>query len=346
MSLHHQPLLAALMLLPVVGACARGNAEPPPPVAPLERVVQVRTVTLEPQQILDRATLPGDLLPVRRATLAAEVGGAVDSVPVQVGQWVKRGQLLATIDERALGQQVAEAEAWLRQAQLQYERAENLFERRAITKAQLLDAVTHRDVAESRLASARLQLDKARVRAPWAGAIASRWVETGDFVTPGKPLVELVDSARLKVRAPARSSDVQFLAVGREVEITVDAYPGEVFRARIERLGAELDPASRTLDLEAEIANPGARLRPGMLARVSVVRRQLTDALLIPQASVVELGATKGVYLVEQGRVVRRTVTLGPVVGEQVVVQGLVPGTRVIVEGHHLVSEGQKVEEI
>jgi membrane fusion protein, multidrug efflux system len=339
-------LLAALPLPFLAVACARGNAEPPPPASALDRVTQVRTVTLEPRQVTDRTMLPGDLLPVRRASLAAEVGGAVGSVAVENGQAVARGQLLATIDERAFGQQVAEAEAWLRQADLQHQRAENLFERRAITKAQLLDAVTHRDVAEARLATARLQLEKARVRAPWAGSIAARLVESGDFVTPGKPLFELVDSSRLKVRAPARSSDVQYLAVGREVEVTVDAFPGEVFRARIERLGAELDPSSRTLDLEAEIANPGGRLRPGLLARVSVARRQLADALLVPQSAVVELGAAKGVYVVEQERAVRRTVTLGPVVGEEVVVHGLAPGSRVIVEGHHVVSEGQKVEEI
>ena len=79
----------------------------------------------------------------------------------ELGQLVAKGQTLATIDERALAQQVAEAEAWIRQAKLQYERAQNLFERKAVTKAQLLDAVTNRDVAEARLASARAELDEA-----------------------------------------------------------------------------------------------------------------------------------------------------------------------------------------
>lgn len=335
------PLLAAAAL----SGCGRGAAEPTPAV-PAERIAQVRSIELAPRDVVDRASLPADLLPRHRATLAAEVGGAVESVRAEIGQAVAAGQLLATIDERALSQAVAEAEALVRQAGLQYERAQNLFDRKAVTKAQLLDAVTNRDVAEARLATARLALDKARVRAPWSGKIAARHVEAGSFVSPGAPLYELVDVARIKVRAPAPAADVPLLEVGREIEVTVDGFAGEVFRARIERLGAELDPRTRTLAVEAEIANPEGRLKPGLIARVLIPRRQLEGALLVPLASLVDLAGSKAVWLVEGERAARRTVTLGPVIGEEVVVEGLAAGARVIVEGQHAVGEGQKVEEV
>jgi RND family efflux transporter MFP subunit len=340
-------LLAVIAVLAgglLTTGCGQGEAktEAPPP----ERVAQVRTIVLEPRRVVDRASLPADLVPMRRATLAAEVGGRVEAVRADLGQAVADGALLATIDERSLAQQAAEAEAWLRQAQLKNERAEALFARRAITQAQLLDAVTSRDVAEARLANARLQLDKARVRAPWAGRVAARHVEVGDFVAPGTPLFELVDSSRLKVRALARSADVRYLEVGREVEVRVDAYTGEVFRARVERLGAELDPASRTLTVEAEIRNPNGQLRPGMLARLEVPRQELDGALVVPLQAVIDLEGGKAVYVVEDERAQRRTVELGAVVGEEVVVEGLAAGARVIVEGHHVVGPGQKVEEV
>ncbi|MCB1009087.1 MAG: efflux RND transporter periplasmic adaptor subunit, partial [Acidobacteria bacterium] len=301
---------------------------------------------LEPRAVVDRSSLPADLLPLHRATLAAEVGGVVETVGAQLGESVATGHVLATIDERALAQSVAEADALLRQAKLQYQRAQNLFDRKAVTQANLLDAVTNRDVAEARVASARLQLEKARVRAPWGGRIAERYVEPGAFVSPGTPLFVLVDATRIKVRAPAPATDVPFFKVGSEVEIRVDAYPGESFRARIERLGAELDPRTRTLAVEAEIANPGDRLKPGMLARLEVARRELPNALLVPLSAIVDLGGTKAVWAVEDHRAVRREVVLGPVIGEQVVVEGLAGGARVIVEGQHAVGEGQKVEEV
>ena len=254
--------------------------------------------------------------------------------------------MLATIDERALAQQVAEAEAWLRQAKLQFERAQNLFERKAVTKAQLLDAVTNRDVAEARLASAKLALDKARVAAPWAGRIAARHVEIGSFVAPGTPLFELVDASRVKVRAEARSADVRFLAVGREVEVSFDAFPGEKFPAKIERLGAELDPQSRTLAVEAELPNADGRLKPGMLARLDIPRQTVEGALVVPMSALVDLGGTKAVWTVADGRAVRREVTTGVVVGEEIVVLGLPAGTHVIVEGQQAVGENQPVEEV
>jgi membrane fusion protein (multidrug efflux system) len=344
-------LLAAAALLPAavwLAGCGDTSSKPAnaAPQPATERVTQVKVLTLEPRMVVDRASLPADLLPLHRATLAAEVGGAVESVGAELGQAVGKGAVLATIDERSLAQAVAENEAWVRQADLQFERAQNLFERKAITKAQLLDAVTNRDVAQARLASAKLALEKSHVRAPWSGRIAERHVEVGAYVVPGAPLFELVDASRLKVRAPARAADVPFLAVGREVSITVDAFPGEVFTARVDRLGAELDPQSRTLAVEAEIANPDGRLRPGMLARLEVPRRELADALVVPLAALVDLGGRKAVYVVEDGRASRRDVTLGPTVGEEVVIEGLAPGTRVIVEGHHVVGEGQRVEEV
>ncbi len=316
------------------------------PAAPAERVAQVRTITLTPRTVVDRTSLPAGLEPLHRAVLAAEIGGAVEAVRAELGQAVARGQLLATIDERALAQQVAEAEAWLRQANLQFERAQNLFERKAVTKAQLLDAVTNRDVAVARIASAKLALDKARVAAPWAGRIAVRHVEVGSFVAPGTPLFELVDASRVKVRAEARSADVRFLAVGREVEVSFDAFPGEKFPAKIERLGAELDPQSRTLAVEAELANADGRLKPGMLARLDIPRQTVEGALVVPMSALVDLGGTKAVWTVTDGRALRREVTTGVVVGEEIVVIGLPAGTHVIVEGQQAVGENQPVEEV
>jgi len=336
-------------LLLVTAAALAGGCKPaakPAASEPDEHVAQVRTVELAPHDVVDRASLTADLAPLHRATLAAEVGGAVESIGAQLGQSVARGAVLATIDERSLAQALAEAEAYQRQADLQYERAQNLFDRKAVTKAQLLDAVTNRDVAGARVASARLQLEKSRVEAPWGGRIAARHVEVGSFVVPGTPLFELVDASRVKVRALARSSDVPYLAVGRAVEVTVDSFPGERFAATIARLGAELDAGSRTLEVEAELPNADGRLRPGMLARLEVPRREIRDALVVPLAALVDLGGAKAVWLVENQRATRRQIELGPILGEEAVVIGLNPGDRVIVEGQHLVGEGQPVEEV
>jgi membrane fusion protein, multidrug efflux system len=342
-------LLALALAIPALLAGCGGEEAPPDEAAapPQEKKVNVRTVRPEPRRVVDVASLPADLLPLRRAVLAAEASGVVESLPVQEGQRVAAGKLIAAIDSRSLVQAVAEQEAVFREAEAQHERALALFEKRAITKQQLLDAVTHRDVSQARLASAKLQLGKSRVHAPWAGQISSKSVEVGDYVNPGQPLVELVDARRLKVRSPAPSSDVPFVKVGAPVTIRVDAYPGETFTGRIVRVGAELDELARTLDIEAEIDNPGGKLKPGMPARLEIARRTLEDAVTVPLEAVLDLGTEKAVYVVEEGRARRRTVALGPVVGDQVVVErGVAAGERVIVQGMQQVADGQPVEEL
>jgi RND family efflux transporter MFP subunit len=192
----------------------------------------------------------------------------------------------------------------------------------------------------------RLDLDKSRIRAPWAGEVAATRVEVGDYVTPGQPVIDLVDASTLKVRAPAPAADVPYLEVGAEVAIRVDAFPGEVFAGRLVRLGAELDPRARSLDVEAEIANRDGRLKPGMSARLEVPRRTLTDAVLVPLESLVDLGEARAVFVVEDGVARRRVVELGPVVGERVVVlSGVAAGEPVVVEGEQRIADGQEVEE-
>jgi len=349
------PLLALLLLATACGtgegASNRTTAEAsevPAPEArePAAKAALVRTATPAVEDVVDLADLPADLLPLRRAVLAAEVPGTVEAIEVEEGDAVKEGREIARVDTRALEQAVAEAEAYFRQADAQHTRAQNLFERRSITKKELLDAITNKDVAEVRLASARLDLEKSKIEAPWSGRVSEKHVEVGDYVLPGQPVVELVEVSRLKVRAPAPASDVPYLEVGAPAVVRVDAFPGETFRGRVVRLAAELDPGARTLDVEVEIPNPNGRLKPGMLARVEIPRRTLEDALLVPLEAVVDLGDRQVVYVVEDDVARRRDIALGPVMGERVVVEeGLAASDRVIVEGTQNVAEGQAVRE-
>lgn len=338
--------LALLIGLPLAAACGGASEGEVAPAAEEERTAVVRTVMPSLETVVDRAELSADLLPERRAVLAAEVAGVVDVMRVEVGQRIGAGQLVAAVDTRALAQALAEAEAYHRQATAQHQRATSLYEKRSITQQQLLDAVTAKDVADSRLASVRLDLDKSRIRAPWGGEVAARRVEVGDYVTPGQPVIELVDATTLKVRAPAPAVDVPFLEIGAPVSIRVDAYPGEVFTGRLVRFGAELDPRARSLDVEAEIANRDGRLKPGMSARLEVPRRTIENAVLVPLEALVDLGEQRAVFVVADGVARRRVVELGPVVGERVVVlSGVAAGEPVVVDGEQRIADGQAVRE-
>jgi membrane fusion protein (multidrug efflux system) len=340
-------LVALLVLAGLLSGCGSdGEATAQTEVATQERTATVRTVLVEAEKVSDMVVFSADLLPLRRATLAAEVPGTVDELRVELGERVRQGQVLARIDTRALRQQAAEAEALFTQAQDRFERAEKLFAKRSITKEKQIDAIASRDVAEARLASVRLSLEKSEVKAPWTGHVAAKLVEIGDYAAPGQPLIELVAMDKLKVQAPASAADVPYLRVGVPVVVKVDVYPGEAFAGEVVRLGAELDPGTRTLDIEAEIENPELKLRPGLFGRMELQRRELSDALLVPLAAVVDFENEKVVYVVEGDRAERRAVKLGPVVGARVVVEeGVERGDRLVVAGQQQVADGQRVVE-
>lgn len=339
-------VLLLILVLPLAGCGGEGESEAAetPAEETAERSVLVSVIELQPQLAVDRLSLPADLEAERRAVLAAEIAGTVESASVDDGDAVSRGRVLATVDTRSLRQQLAEAEALDRQARLQLERANNLFERRSITKKDMLDAATNADVAQARLAAVRLDLEKSQVRAPWSGRIAEKLVEVGDYVVPGQGMFELVDVSRLTVRSPVPATDVPFVAEGEPVTIRVSSLPGEEFSARVTRLAAELDQGARTMDLEAELSNPDGRLKPGMLARIEIARRSLPAALLVPLDAVVDLESSRVVYVVADGRAERRTIQLGPMIGDRVVVEeGLGAGDLVIVGGQSQVAPGQAV---
>jgi membrane fusion protein (multidrug efflux system) len=340
--------MLALLPLSVLIACGGGSEadSSEPEVVPAERVAHVRSLEVQPEEVTDLAILSADLLPLRRATLAAEVPGRVEQLTVDVGDRVGKGQILVRIDTRALRQQIAEAEALHVQAVDRFERAERLYEKRSITKEQHIDAVAGRDVAEARLKSAQLALAKSEVKAPWSGSVAAKRVEVGDYASPGLPLVELVAVNRLKVRAAASAADVPYLSIGEPVTVRVDVFPGEEWQGKVVRLGAELDSDTRTLVVEAEIDNSEGRLRPGLFGRLEVPRRVLPEAMLVPLASVVDYESEKILYVVSDGIAQRRSVVLGPTVGQRVVITtGLEPGDHVVVGGQQQVADGQKVIE-
>lgn len=332
--------------LAALGGCGGDSSPAAAQAEPTERIVEVKTLELVPQAVTDVASLPAELLPLRRAVLAAEVSGSVEGLRVKEGDWVGKGQALASIDTRALQQQVAEAEAVDRRAQARHQRASRLFEKQSITQQQLLDAITDRDVAQARLAGAQLRLDKSRIRAPWSGQVTTRHIEVGDFVSPGQPVLELIDTSRLKVRAPAPASDVPFLENGAAVTLRLENSDQPAVSGKIVRLAAELDKSSRTLDVEAEIPNPDGTLKPGMYGRLEVVRQTLPDALLVPLDALLDLGGKSAVYAVREGQAWRVEIETGPVIGENVVVEtGLNPGDLIVTAGQAQLGDGQRVTE-
>ena len=199
--------------------------------------------------------------------------------------------------------------------------------------------------AAAALENARVQLRYATITAPFAGVVVSRQLDPGAYVTPGTStsIVTIADLDHLAVVLNVGSPDLPMIHAGDPVHILIDAYPSRVFRGVVNRIAGGVDPTTRTVQVEVDIANPQHLLRPGMYAttELSAGTRQ---ALVVPLSAVQTLGAQHYVWLVENGKVRQQNVDVGQATGESVeITGGLTPADTVVFRGADLVRQGQPV---
>ncbi len=201
------------------------------------------------------------------------------------------------------------------------------------------------DAARARIALARKAMADTTVRAPFGGLVAERLVSVGDFVSAGTRVATVVriDPVRVELTIPEHA--VALIRDGQQVRLTVDAYPGQEFMARLRHISPALRADQRALTVEAVAANPDGRLKPGLFAAAAIRLPSAGPALLVPAAAVETVSGTSRVYVVVGGtKVEERIVTLGETVGSQVeIASGLAAGDIVAAEPKGRLSDGAAV---
>lgn len=356
-----RPLASFVLLAAASLHSACGDSAPATPAAPApmalsaENVVTVTRLRLESGPVL-----AGTLQAETSATVRAEVMGTVVATPVEEGERVARGALLARIDAAALREGLISAASGVRSAEQQVdvaqrnaERAAALFKAGAVPERELETArwsVTHSeallDDARSRRALAQEQVAKTEARAPFAGVISRRFVSAGDTVQPGAELYSLVDPLRLQLQATVPAERLGELRVGAPVNFVVNGYPGETFTGEIERINPVADPATRQVGLYVTLPNPDARLVAGLFSEGRVLT-EARDALALPVAAVDDTGVAPVVTRVRDGRLERVEVELGLRDERQETVEvlaGLEPGDLVLTGAARALAPGTAVE--
>ncbi|MBW2123685.1 MAG: efflux RND transporter periplasmic adaptor subunit, partial [Deltaproteobacteria bacterium] len=226
----------------------------------------------------------------------------------------------------------------------QVERRRELYEKGFISKEQLDLAVTERDSALRNLEVARIRLSKGTIRSPINGLVNSIPVDPGEYVKIGDPLMNLVRVDRVKLVAAVPEMDVPFVRLSQKVRVTLDALGGEAFEGDIIYLSPKGDTVTRTFTMKVALDNPSFRIKPGMIGRVTVVKRTFPNAIAIPLFAVLDRGDRKVVFVEDHGIARERTVRFGVIENSRIqILQGLSPGDRLIVKGHRGLSDGDKV---
>jgi RND family efflux transporter MFP subunit len=200
------------------------------------------------------------------------------------------------------------------------------------------------EAARARISMARKAVADTGVRAPFSGLVAERVVSVGDYVTRGAHVATVVrvDPLRLELTVPEQS--VSLVKAGLPVTVTVDAYPGESFEARIRFVSPSLRADQRALTVEAVAANADGRLKPGMFATARIHQASGAPALLVPAAAVETIAGTSRIYVVKNHKIEERIVTTGEPIGDRIeITSGVARGESVATDPKGKLADGQTV---
>jgi membrane fusion protein (multidrug efflux system) len=329
------------------GGAGPGSAMASQPAAPA-RGAAVAVITAEART--ERVTSPLTALGTARANEAVEVTSKASNIVAAVrfrdGERVQKGQVLVELDSAQARADLAAAEAARADSASQVKRSRELLATKVISDAQFEQLEATLKTNEARVDAARSRLDDTVIRAPFAGRVGLRRVSVGTLVNPGTTIATLDDSSLIKVDFAVPENFLSVLREGLKVYALSAAFPDREFEGTIAGVDSRVDPVSRSVTVRAVVPNPDGKLKPGMFLNVRVAP-DARDAIMIPEAALMPEQSRQFLYVVEDGRAIRREVRIGrreP--GRVEVVAGLAPGERVIVEGTQKVREGGPVREL
>jgi membrane fusion protein, multidrug efflux system len=342
--------LGVLALALLASGCAGdARADSSDEDATFQRVINVAVAVVAPGPFREMIRVTGTVRADRDVVVSAEEAGVIRELLVARGAEVRAGQPLARIDARVLETQVKEAEARAALARETWDRRRRLFEEdRVGSELAYLEARYQWEQADAAVATLRERLQRTLVRAPGEGILDERLVEVGAMVSAGSTVARIVRIDPIKVVAGIPERFAGDVTAGAAAHVTFDVFPGQAFEGRIGFVGSTVNPRNRTFEIEVVIPNPGGNIKPEMIANVEVTRRDVADAIAVPQDALVRVEQGFVAFVAENedgGETARvRPVTLGPAQGNRVVVHdGLEHGDRLIVVGHKQVADGDRI---
>jgi len=339
-SMSSMKLFSTLCCLALVSACETTSGAPTPAARP---PTPVQTITLEPTEISSTLSAVGSLASPQTTELSTEIGGKIVSLNIPEGKQVQQGHVLARIDYEQAQATVVIAQARYTNAQKTLERLKKL-SARARSQQALDDARAELESANGQLADAKSVLRKTTLAAPFSGVLGLKLVSLGAYLDPGTPIVRLTQVKPLHLIFTLPQRYVLQLKTGQTIRAAVGDC-AETFSAAISVIDPYIDPATRSVQIQALVPNTQGTLLPGMAATVRVELKNIPEALLVPEEAIIRRGTKRLVYTVGPEQTVDLAeVRLGQFFKNRVQIeQGVSPGDSIVVAGHQKLGPGAKV---
>ncbi|MBR5131420.1 MAG: efflux RND transporter periplasmic adaptor subunit [Alistipes sp.] len=331
-----------IMLIAAVAmtACASNDKNNEQTTAEVvETAVLVKSATAELQTISLTETYTSEIKPYKENDVTPAVAGLhISEIKVDVGDHVKKGQVIVVMDQTTLKQQ----EINLATMQDNYDRMLPVHKAGGISDQQIVQLENQLNLQKEVVANLR---KNSTIHSPLTGIVTARNFESGDLFAQA-PILHIMQINQLKVKANISEQFYTTVKVGQKVSIEVDLYPGEKFEGKVSRINPALDAATRTFGVEITIANAKERLRPGMFARATFNMGERESVMIPDQALQKQVGSSERyVYVIKDGEAEYRLVKDGRRVGDLIeITEGLQAGEVVATTSFTRLMTGKKVE--
>lgn len=345
-----RPFAPALLLgsLAMIAACSSSTE---PEASPVGQGAPVRAAAVESASVASRVRAVGVLAPRDEVRLSFKTGGVVQRIFVDVGDRVKAGQILATLEQAEVNAALRQAREALQKAERDLERGRRLRADEVATEEQVQDLATAYNVARADLDAAAFNARFARIEAPTDGVVQQRLAEETELVQGGQPVLVLGSTeGGWIVRTSLADRDIVRVHTGDTATLSFDAFPDRSFPGRVTQVASAADPVTGTFDVEIEVAEHGARFVRGLVAKVTLQLAEPEaegDRTIVPISALVEANGSKAtVFVIDSSKRVarRKEVSVGPIVGDRVIiVSGLRDGEQVVTDGAAWLDDGEAV---
>lgn len=337
--------VTALVMALVLVSCDK-SAEPGDAAPKSRPAVLVETEVVNIESLTSAAEAVGTLVGNESVTLTAKVTEQVRAVHFEGGELVKAGQILVELIDVEQLALLQEAEANLRESQLQLDRLRTLGKEIA-TAAEIDVARARVDANAAMLDALQSRIDDRTIKAPFDGIVGFRRVSVGALLTPGTIIAELDDIDPIKLDFTLPEHLLSQVDIGDVVTATSTAWSAQSFTGQISQIGSRIDPLTRAFEARALLTNEDAQLRPGMLMTVSVALGA-KEGIAVAETALIQRGGESVVFTIDDNDIAQRVpVTVGRrFPGRIEIKSGLQPGVRVVTTGQLGLRAGSKVREL
>ena len=312
-------------------------------VSELNTTIPVLTDTVRYRQITSGFSVNGTFSPFKEISITSETQGKITSLRNETGDEVKKGDILATIDNEIFASQLAVTKFNLEKAEKDLKRFKELTNREAATIQQYESVKQVFENAQFAYTSARVQNDNAFITAPFSGFITKRYIESGAFIAPGSPVFNIVAIDKLRLIAKLTADEVGKVKKGKNVKLTVESIPGTTYEGYVGNITVRSDLSGR-YDVEIYINNTDKLLKPGMYGSVLFTEDSKEPVLVIPRRAIEGSILNPEVFQVRGDSVVKKNITASSLNDKYVLVKsGLSKGDVIVTSGQINLVNGSKI---